>query len=79
MACNGAHAFAEYSIAKANLCTPVAAASAEACALVLSGVTACVALEVRRRVQKGCIATFVFLLGVGARWIPPTLLMPRTL
>lgn len=46
VACNGASAFTEYAVAKAAMCTPVAAASAEAVALVLSGVTACAALEV---------------------------------
>lgn len=46
VACNGAKAFAEYAVAKSTLCTPVAEASAEVCAVALSGVTACVALEV---------------------------------
>jgi NADPH:quinone reductase-like Zn-dependent oxidoreductase len=48
VAVNGAAAFAEYVVAKARLVTPVDEAGPEAVALVLSGVTACVALEVRQ-------------------------------
>lgn len=50
VAVNGAGGFAEYVTARAALVTPVgegeAAAGPEAAALILSGVTACVALEV---------------------------------
>ena len=46
VACNGASAFTEYALATAALCTPVQRAGPQEVACVLSGVTACVALEV---------------------------------
>lgn len=48
MAVNGAAAFSQYVTARSSLVVPVpkGVSGAEAAALVLSGVTACVALEV---------------------------------
>jgi NADPH:quinone reductase-like Zn-dependent oxidoreductase len=45
VAFNGGAAFAEYTVAKAASCTPVAAPTAAATALTLSALTACAALE----------------------------------
>ncbi len=67
VAVNGAGGFAEYVTARAALVTPVgdgeAAAGPEAAALVLSGVTACVALEVSSRVSR-------MVMGVGVGGSP---------
>ncbi|GBF92774.1 hypothetical protein Rsub_05393 [Raphidocelis subcapitata] len=54
VACNGAAAFAEYAVAKAAMCTPLPGPpTAEAVALVLSGVTAAAALHGTARVAPG--------------------------
>lgn len=53
VACNGAASFAEYGITQAAMCTPVAAATPAAVALVLSAVTAAVALEVTAGIKAG--------------------------
>lgn len=45
VACNSAAAFAEYTIAKAMMCTKLQAAGPEEVAVVLSGLTACASLE----------------------------------
>lgn len=53
VACNGAASFAEYGITQASMCTPVPAPTPEAVALVLSAVTASVALDCTAAVQPG--------------------------
>eukprot|EP00879_Flechtneria_rotunda_P009564 GHRR01010010.1.p1 GENE.GHRR01010010.1~~GHRR01010010.1.p1 ORF type:complete len:380 (+),score=128.42 GHRR01010010.1:157-1296(+) len=53
VACNSAASFAEYGVTQAAMCTPVAQASPEAVALVLSATCAAAALEVTATVQPG--------------------------
>ena len=56
VACLGSGAFSEYVTAKAASCYPIREASAQACACVVSGLTAAAALEVRPfcRVTLSC-------------------------
>lgn len=53
VAVNGAAGFSEYVVARPQLCIPVQEPTAAVVALVLSGVTACVALDVAARVKAG--------------------------
>ena len=49
VACLGSGAFSQYVTAKAASCYPIREATAEACACVVSGLTAAAALEVGHR------------------------------
>ena len=57
VACMGSGAFAEYVTAKAGSCYPIREASAEACAVLISGLTAAAALEVQLAAPSDLVQT----------------------